>query len=220
MARGVYDQSVTNVARNALYRNRKFATQGRVLSPTVEAAQIEGETRALAKQSSQDAFEQERLDENARQFDESQAENARQFNVSERRATSQFLQNQQVARKQRKDNDVNLFESIVSGLCFITTAVCEHKGKDDDCEELEVLRQYRDKWMVANYPKDVKTYYQIAPDIVEGINQRVDAGEIWESVYSDSIVPCVNYIKEGKNEQAYEEYRRMVAGLEEICDEC
>ena len=32
-------------------------------------------------------------------------------------------------------------------MCFITSAVCLSSGKPDDCEELRVMRTFRDMWL-------------------------------------------------------------------------
>lgn len=52
----------------------------------------------------------------------------------------------------------------------------------DDCEELQILRSFRDHYL-ANQPggmEEIEQYYAIAPRIVASIHQRVDAAFIWK----------------------------------------
>lgn len=41
----------------------------------------------------------------------------------------------------------------------------------------------------------------MAPGIVEAINQKSNAQEIWNEVYKDLVEPCVNMIHNNKNER-------------------
>lgn len=47
----------------------------------------------------------------------------------------------------------------------------------------------------------------MAPGIVEAINQKSNAQEIWNEVYKDLVGPCVNMIHNNKNESAYTLYK-------------
>lgn len=47
----------------------------------------------------------------------------------------------------------------------------------------------------------------MAPGIVEAINQKSNAKEIWNEVYKDLVEPCVNMIHQNKNESAYTLYK-------------
>lgn len=107
-----------------------------------------------------------------------------------------------------------------SGGCYLTTACVEHKGLADDCDELTTLRSFRDGYMcnMEQERKDIEEYYRTAPDIVDAINSTDEADEVYESIYSDVIVPCVTFIQSGQNEEAYEMYKEMVKKLE--CKYC
>ena len=81
------------------------------------------------------------------------------------------------------DHDLELkiskseFEQIQGGfksrLCYITTAVCASLGKPDDCYELNLMRRYRDEYLVNQKGGEeiVAEYYDIAPTIVNRINR-------------------------------------------------
>lgn len=104
--------------------------------------------------------------------------------------------------------------------CFITTACVEHKKLSDDCYELNVLRTYRDNYLksFAEGRKDVEIYYKIAPLIVRKINASKDANDIYEEIYKDLIVTCVNFIEHEKYKEAYMTYKKYVMYLyEKFC---
>lgn len=102
-------------------------------------------------------------------------------------------------------------------LCYITTAVCESLGKTDDCYELKMLREYRDDYLMSS--KDgadvVKTYYNIAPTIVNRINKRSDSGEIYGSIFSRYIKPCISLIENDRKEECRQLYSEMVYSLKD-----
>lgn len=93
--------------------------------------------------------------------------------------------------------------------CFLTTACCGYKGLSDDCEELTILRKFRDEY-VPKYL--VERYYQIAPNICVKIQANVND---LESVYK-IIVECVNDIKNNRKQSALDKYIDMVNRLEAI----
>ena len=102
--------------------------------------------------------------------------------------------------------------------CFVTTACIRSRGLPDDCEELTVLRAFRDGW-VQKRPggkKDIDRYYSEAPGIVARINGREDAAEVWDEVYFGMIRPCVEMIRKGNEEAAYILYRDWTLRLAEI----
>ena len=88
----------------------------------------------------------------------------------------------------RTDNDrSNGTQTKSSGTgCYLTTACMKHylNNFDDNCYELTVLRRFR----VNFVPKeDVDHYYDIAPIIVESINNSENANAIYKYIY-DNIV--------------------------------
>ena len=100
--------------------------------------------------------------------------------------------------------------------CFLTSACIKARGLPDDCEELTVLRRYRDGYLKnrPNGPEEIRRYYAIAPAVVSRIDQKENAGEIWNRVYEEMVLPCVRLIQEGKNEAAYRLYRSYTEALE------
>ena len=91
-----------------------------------------------------------------------------------------------------------------AGGCYLTTACCEYKGLPDDCEELTVLREFRDTYVPAVL---VVEYYKDAPSIVPMLTDK----EL-EYIYQ-VVTACVKDIKDGKKESALNRYTNMVAEL-------
>lgn len=108
------------------------------------------------------------------------------------------------------------------GLCFITTAICGIQNKPDDCDELTILRKYRDTWLAENYPESIKQYYDEAPKIVSALKAREDAPVIFNGLYRHYLVPAIEFIQADRHEDAYQVYRNMfyvAAELAELAEE-
>ena len=101
--------------------------------------------------------------------------------------------------------------------CYLTTACVIHRGLLDNCEELTVLRYFRDTYLI-NKPggKDLITaYYAKAPYILANIHKRKKEEEdvILESIYG-IVRECVDAILNGDNEFAFRTYCDMVVKLD------
>ena len=99
--------------------------------------------------------------------------------------------------------------------CYLTTACVQARGLLDDCDELQTLRTFRDGYL-AKMPTgemDIRKYYDISPRIVEIIDRLPDAREIWKTVYSELVDPCVRLIKKGRNEETYAHYKQYALYL-------
>lgn len=111
------------------------------------------------------------------------------------------------------------YEKIESGfhrkLCYITTAVCESQGKADNCYELELLRNYRDQYLLATPEGEalVEEYYNIAPTIVSRIARSEAPGKVYEEIWQNYLSPCIDFIETGKLEECQERYMAMVYEL-------
>lgn len=104
---------------------------------------------------------------------------------------------------------------VTSG-CFITTAVCEATGKPDDCEELTVLREFRDSYVTSQYPELLEQYYREAPGLVEALKQQASLNKqwYWNHLYVRYIKPAVEFIKAGDNHSALAVYRDLFDEVE------
>lgn len=97
--------------------------------------------------------------------------------------------------------------SSESGGCYLTTAVCEWKGLPDDCEELTILRKFRDEFVPKNM---VEEYYKVAPSIADKIR---DDAKLLQYVWNN-IQYCIDAIKHGHNQRALWQYKSMTKQLE------
>lgn len=95
--------------------------------------------------------------------------------------------------------------------CFITTAVCEHLGKPDDCYELETLRKFRNDYMFQNSERwiDVYNYYCFAPKIVEVLATLADKNTIYARFNDTYIQPAIVAIENNDYEFAHKIYTRL-----------
>ncbi len=107
-------------------------------------------------------------------------------------------------RKKRSDSGKS---KKSGGLCFLTTAACQFKGLPDNCHELEVLREFRDNYLLTTDDgrNMVEEYYSIAPDISRKLNSKSDLEEVWLVVRK-----CVRSIETQQYQQAICTYKSMV----------
>lgn len=101
-----------------------------------------------------------------------------------------------------------------SGSCYLTTACVNTMGLPDNCLELNVLRNFRDKvlMLTPTGKKAVREYYGMAPEIVSAVNVRTDARRIWHGVYRD-IRQAVALVLDGDFEEAFKHYQQMTFKL-------
>ncbi|HWS72754.1 MAG TPA: DUF4157 domain-containing protein, partial [Thermoanaerobaculia bacterium] len=87
--------------------------------------------------------------------------------------------------------------------CFLTTACVEARGLPDDCEELTVLRRFRDEY-VRNAPGGealIAHYYSVAPRIVAALDERPDRAAILDQIYG-MVRDCIAAIGRGEAQRA------------------
>ncbi len=104
-----------------------------------------------------------------------------------------------------------------SGGCYITTACVEYKGLDDNCHELTILREYRDKLMKdsAEIRLQVQEYYENAPLIVRKIDAEQGRNAILEELYEDMVRPCVSLLDSGRIDEAKNVYLSSFENLKD-----
>lgn len=100
-----------------------------------------------------------------------------------------------------------------SGGCFLTSACMNALSDsfDDDCYELRTLRWFRDNHVSK---EDIERYYEIAPRIVQQIDDTASSREIYKRIYDDVVRVCVEAIEANNFAYAYEVYRKAVKYLE------
>lgn len=102
--------------------------------------------------------------------------------------------------------------------CFITTAVCLTLGKPDNCEELTLMRSFRDEWLreQPDGARRVEEYYSIAPTIVAEIDKLPDRSVIYADIYKKYILPCTENARNKNYGKCNEIYTNMVNTLNEL----
>jgi hypothetical protein len=106
-------------------------------------------------------------------------------------------------------------EKSKSSGCFITTACVQTMGLSDDCDELSVLRQFRDSYL-ASRPDGgemIADYYIIAPQIVKAINRAPEASLIYANLFAELVKPAVDMIRAGQHDAAVAHYRSHMERL-------
>jgi len=108
--------------------------------------------------------------------------------------------------------------------CFITTAICRASGKPDDCGELQVLRKFRDEYLLTTPGGKlvVDVYYQIAPAIVAALDSDSMGASHYAYLKCNFIDRCIQLISTGDYKAATDTYAVMLevaakfAGIESL----
>lgn len=101
-----------------------------------------------------------------------------------------------------------------NGGCYLTSACIKHMRErfDDNCYELTILRWFRDNFVSK---EEVEMYYEVAPKIVEAINDNEESDFIYDYIYNHIVDYCVKQIELGNYEAAYKRYKNSVLVLKE-----
>lgn len=112
---------------------------------------------------------------------------------------------------------VGVGKAVIEGIgdaigCYITTAVCEEYGKQDNCYELTAFRNFRDNWLIhqLNGKELIDQYYKTAPAIVELIDKQENRTEIYHYLNNTYLSKCLEYIEKGDNEKCRDLYIEMM----------
>ncbi|KXT70142.1 hypothetical protein SGODD07_01612 [Streptococcus gordonii] len=108
------------------------------------------------------------------------------------------------------------YEIRDDGGCYLTTATVDFMGLADDCEELTILRKFRDTYLQLSIQgkKDIEHYYSVAPKIVAAINHSESKNKILNDLYNNLILGCIKLIKSGNLDGAYKKYKDYTLTLE------
>jgi len=109
----------------------------------------------------------------------------------------------------------NRQEAGMGGCCFSTTCI-ETMGLPDNCLELNVLRDIRDK-ILMHQPsgrKLIKEYYKLSPEIIQFVYEQDNAKETWELIYQD-IKKAVSLVLSNNIEDAFNHYKKMTLRFKE-----
>lgn len=102
-------------------------------------------------------------------------------------------------------------------VCYLTTAVVESMGLEDDCWELRTLRHFRERLNASiGGRRLVEDYERRSPSIVAALSLRPDAASIWSRAYLTGILPASIAASLGAGGLATRIYHRMTDGLERL----
>lgn len=99
--------------------------------------------------------------------------------------------------------------------CYLTSACIEARRLSDTCNELQILRNFRDNYLskTEQGKKEIAEYYLIAPLIVEKIKEHTESNCIFDTIFTELIEPCVILIRSGHYEQAHQMYKNYTLKL-------
>lgn len=100
--------------------------------------------------------------------------------------------------------------------CYLTTACVTAMGLPNNCLELQVLREFRNKILMSTSKgrKAVQEYHKLAPEIVQSIDGRGNAEFIWKQIYTD-IRHAVSLVLNNNFEGAFKHYKQVTLNLKE-----
>ena len=108
------------------------------------------------------------------------------------------------------------FQKKFLGLCYITTAICSHDGKPDNCDELTAFRNFRDGYLRScpDGPALISEYYDVAPGIVMRIELSEDRDAKYAAIRDNYLMPCYADLQAGNLKSCKNRYVEMVRALE------
>ncbi len=113
------------------------------------------------------------------------------------------------------------YDSITQGfkrkLCYVTTAVCQNLNRGEDCEELRLIKDFRDGYLSGTKEGQalIEEYYDIAPTLVKRIAKDAEAQAKYIWLWNTYLAPCVAYIRAGQQEACKDTYCHMMEKLRE-----
>lgn len=96
-----------------------------------------------------------------------------------------------------------------SSNCYLTTILCHRLGLEDNCEELETLRNFRKK--VLQKDEQFKSLLYEYDAVGPVISKKLEKEDmiIVRGLYLSYIKPAVSLLKEGNQKEAIERYTEM-----------
>lgn len=102
-----------------------------------------------------------------------------------------------------------------TGGCYISTATCRSLDLSDTCQELELLRWFRDEVLMRDTVgrSEINAYYSTAPAIVAAIDARGDADKVYRQIFDRYLLPAICAVRQGEFTRAHKIYRELVFAL-------
>ena len=105
-------------------------------------------------------------------------------------------------------------EADMGSCCFITTACLRALGKPQDSLEFRAMKVLTKEHILKSMQgkRDYVRYGRQAPKIVQAIEARPDANEIWRGVYK-TLGEVADFVLSGRREEGYQSYKQLVSEL-------
>ena len=103
--------------------------------------------------------------------------------------------------------------------CFLTTAICDIFGCEDNCFCLETLRKFRDNYLVKNskfYPL-LAEYEVVGPKISDKLHSDYKREEVASYYYENYLYDIItDFVPNGKSDVAINSYVNMTNDLKRM----
>jgi hypothetical protein len=98
------------------------------------------------------------------------------------------------------------------GGCFITTVVCTGMGLEDDCAELNTLRNWRDTVLASteNGRILILHYKRVAPQLARILSSSNKADMYLPMLFTTFIKPAVSYANQGMDAECFLVYSMLL----------
>ncbi len=115
----------------------------------------------------------------------------------------------------RRYSSSGYYSSSSSSLSFICSAACVALSKSLECDELEVLKKFREQEKRTNLyaVQLLKEYNIVGPKIVDLINNSPNKINIYQWIWTDYIVKTYLLVKESRYDEAVDLYVNLVVKL-------
>lgn len=99
--------------------------------------------------------------------------------------------------------------------CYLTTAMCNILGYEDNCQTLEILRGFRDNYMKQTEEclPLLEDYDLVGPKVCEKMEKDENKFKVANIMLLEYITPAIKAIKEEYNDDAIEIYKEMTLNL-------
>jgi len=116
-----------------------------------------------------------------------------------------------------KDGNVISKSTEEKSGCFITEACMNARDLPDDCYELTVLREFRDRYVLSLSKGEqiVRDYYEVAPRIVSCIEKQDNVSEIYTYIY-EIIMKVLKQIEIKDFNEAINLYINLINELKDL----
>lgn len=109
---------------------------------------------------------------------------------------------------------INIYPNWRVNPCLITsTALKSMPEFDDNCNELNLMRKFRDNFVATKYPDYLEMYKGISAALIHRIECRKDSTSYYKMIWKRYLIPCLSKIESFDLEGAFHKYKNMITHL-------